>query len=724
MAWLPKVSTTGRIPLPVAIERYFQVALFLLVLTGFGTLASTGTLDLPTVVLVGGALLVRGYLLGRRINTQIPPVWTTYLTLAYAVFYFADYTLLSGNFLTATVHLVLFGMVVRLFSVQRERDHVMLAVLAFLMVLASAVLTVDSVFLLAFAGFMLMAVGTFILMEMRRASRAATISSRDLVDGQVYRRMAFSLAGMVPALVGLILVGGIGIFFLLPRTSAGYLSAFATGNDLSTGFSDRVELGRIGQIQQSTAVVMHVQIDGDRHGQFDLKWRGVALEHFDGKSWSSPVGRAKVARQGAGRFLLDQESTKPFGKHIHYRVLMEPIGSNVFFLAAWPRSLAGAYRVVGQDATGSVFDLDEMHPISVYDAESDVGTPSAPLLRLAGTTYPPRLIDDLALPAKTDRRIAALAQEITGRASNAFDKADTIQRYLTSHYKYTLQLPKAEPADPLANFLFERKEGHCEYFASSMAVMLRSVGIPSRVVNGFRTTEFNDLTSSYVIRASSAHSWVEVYFPGTGWVEFDPTPPAPLLEREGWNRVSLYADAMASFWREWVVNYDIGHQRLLGQNAMQGSRAAVESMRKWARDRYAAMLMSARKTQGRISRAPGRWGAIGIGIAGLLLLAVNARALRGWIQKRRIVAHPETAPRMAATLWYDRMTHRVAKRGWEKQAGQTPQEFVRAIQESPLRDRVSDFTNAYEAARFGESPDHAQRLPELYEEIVAVETRD
>ena len=102
--------------------------------------------------------------------------------------------------------------------------------------------------------------------------------------------------------------------------------------------------------------------------------------------------------------------------------------------------------------------------------------------------------------------------------------------------------------------------------------MLRSVGIPSRVVNGFRTTEFNDLTSSYVIRASSAHSWVEVYFPGTGWVEFDPTPPAPLLEREGWNRVSLYADAMASFWREWVVNYDIGHQRFLGQNAMGRDR--------------------------------------------------------------------------------------------------------------------------------------------------------
>jgi len=323
-----------------------------------------------------------------------------------------------------------------------------------------------------------------------------------------------------------------------------------------------------------------------------------------------------------------------------------------------------------------------------------------------------------------DPRIATLTWEITAKASNPFDKAEAIRAYLTSHYKYTLQLPKSEPADPLANFLFERKEGHCEYFASSMAVMLRTIGIPSRVVNGFRTTEFNDLTSTYVVRASSAHSWVEVYFPNNGWVEFDPTPPAPLLEHEGWSRLSLYADAMASFWREWVVNYDIGHQRSLGQNAMQGSRAAVEKMRDWARRQYDGMLRSARRTQSRISQAPGRWGAVGIGIAGLLLLLVNARALHAWMRNRKIVAHPETAPRLAATLWYDRMTHRLAKRGLEKQAEQTPQEFVRAIQDSPLRTRVSKFTDAYEAARFGESPTDAQRLPDLYEEIAAVETRE
>jgi len=107
------------VTLPQAIERYFQVSLYLLVLTGFGTLASTGTLDAPAVALVGTALLIRGYLLSKRSEAQISARWTNYLTVGYMAFYVADYTLLSGNFLSATVHLVLFGMVIRLFPRRR-----------------------------------------------------------------------------------------------------------------------------------------------------------------------------------------------------------------------------------------------------------------------------------------------------------------------------------------------------------------------------------------------------------------------------------------------------------------------------------------------------------------------------------------------------------------------------------------------------------------------------
>ena len=139
-------SQSGVIPLQRAIDFYFELALYLLVLTGFATLASTGGLDLPSIILVGAALAVRGYFVAKRRPISISERWTTPLTVVYFVFFAADYFVVSHSFLPATIHLALFGVVVRMFSLRRERDYIMLSILAFLMVLASAVLTVDSIF--------------------------------------------------------------------------------------------------------------------------------------------------------------------------------------------------------------------------------------------------------------------------------------------------------------------------------------------------------------------------------------------------------------------------------------------------------------------------------------------------------------------------------------------------------------------------------------------------
>jgi transglutaminase-like putative cysteine protease len=157
--------------------------------------------------------------------------------------------------------------------------------------------------------------------------------------------------------------------------------------------------------------------------------------------------------------------------------------------------------------------------------------------------------------------------------------------------------------------------------------MLRTLGIPSRVVNGFRTTEFNDLTGNYVIRASSAHSWVEAYFPNYCWISFDPTPGTALGGATGWARLGLYVDAMASFWREWIVDYDASHQKTLGEDALRGSRSVIDGMRDWAQGHYAAMLERARRTQERFSNAPRRWGTLGVLLCLLVLAIANIGTL-------------------------------------------------------------------------------------------------
>jgi len=717
-------------PTSGAIERYFNVALFFLVLTGFLMLGATGALDLPALAIVGLALMIRGYSLLARLDLRIPESWATLLTLIYVLIYFADYLFLSGSFLTATIHLVLFLIVMRLFSLQRPRDHYLLAVLAFLMVLASAVLTVGAAFVFAFAAFLFVAVLTFVLMEMRHSLGGAGQASASktaqalAVESEVpgrHRRMAYSLVAIAPALMVLILVCSFFIFFFLPRVSSRYLTAYAPTSDVSTGFSDHLQLGRIGQIQQSNAVVMHIEIDNDAQGLYDLKWRGVALSTFDGQSWSNSFGSTQIPLSGVGVYRLGRpDSGGPINsrRQIHYRVLMEPLGTNVFFLAEKPRALLGNYRPVAIDSGGAIYNLDLEHPISRYEGFSDLPDVAADALRVARSDAAERSDAYLQLPP-IDLRISRLAEQITGGSSNNYDKALAIEQYLRAHFGYTLELPRTRPRDPLAHFLFERKQGHCEYFASSMAVMLRALGIPSRIVNGFRGGEFNDLTGQYVIRASNAHSWVEAFFPGYGWVSFDPTPAGNLSTHNGWSRIQLYVDAAASFWREWIINYDSRHQRELGQTAANNTRRFLDDTRAWIERQHRKLLRVARRAHHQIADFPARWLGSAMGAVLLLMFVSNSRSLvKAW-RAKRLRANPHRSPRESAALWYERMAARLERFGWRKSPSQTPADFVAAIQEPELRTKVAVFTRHYESARFGESVEDAKVLPGLFEEIIA-----
>src|ERR1035438_1195127 len=387
----------------VAIDRYFNVALYLLVLTGFAALSSTGGLDLPAVILVTSALALRGYQLVTRREFAIPERWTTLLTLVYVFVYFADYFFVSRSFLTATVHLVLFAMVVRLFSLQRTRDHYMLAALSFGMVLAAAVLTVGSVFLFAFAAFLLVAVVTFVLMEMRHSvaaepTLALAPRSASPAGASANDRMAYALLAIAPLLMLMILAGSFLIFFLLPRISSRYLTAYTPTSDISTGFTDRVQLGRIGQIQQSSAVVMHVEIENDLQGAYDLKWRGIALSSFDGSVWTNSYEQTPLRPSFDGSYRLEQsaahrtdpgEAISAAGRSIRYRVMMEPLGTNVVFLADRPLSLRGNFRQISIDPAGAVYNLDPDHAVNRYEAESQLPAIDVDELRLAPNSAAP-----------------------------------------------------------------------------------------------------------------------------------------------------------------------------------------------------------------------------------------------------------------------------------------------------------------------------------------------
>ena len=729
------MATTPPKLMPAAgpIERYFEVSLFLLVVTGFVTLLSTGRLDPLSLAMVSLALIARGTLLLRNRSAVIPEKYDTALTLSYLLFYAADYFLISGSFVTASVHLVLFSLVVKLFSVRRDRDYLYLAMLAFLSVLAAAILTVDTVFLAAFSIFLLLGITTFVSFEMRRSAMSDPHrATAPRVPSRVMN--ALTTAGVVLMLA--ILVGSVVLFFVLPRLSAGYLSSLAPRNEFSSGFSDHVQLGEIGQIKQTDNVVMHIQVDGDvKGGRFsEMKWRGIALTQFDGKTWSNPASQENELAPGnaASRYDLlgiqiRRHNLNPYtddyrrARSFSYRVVMEPIGTSVIFLAYVPWQVQANVREVSVDDNGSVYNADHYHLVDSYRAFALLPQPSRADLRAAGGEIPHDIVlADTGLPEHLDPRVRQLAEKVTAAATTPYDKAAAIEQYLRTRYSYTLFMGPERPADPISYFLFERKQGHCEYFASAMAVMLRTIGIPSRVVNGFRGGQYNDLTGQYIIRGRDAHSWVEAYVPGYQWMTFDPTPPDPrVVINPEWGRFLLYLDAAKEFWREWVINYDFLHQRTLSTAATSGGRRMAFDLQRWVRRQYIGLLRRAFRMHRSMSQNPWQWSAGAVG--GCLLIVLLALSPLLWRSLRRssLARNPQRAPRQAASIWYARMTRTLARRGLRKLPSQTPEEFAREIDDELLRGPVQAFTEHYERARFGDSAEDAGKLPQLYEEVAA-----
>ncbi|HEY6970196.1 MAG TPA: DUF3488 and transglutaminase-like domain-containing protein [Candidatus Angelobacter sp.] len=697
-------------------EKFFQGSLYLLLVMGFCALAGTAKLDALSIVLVSIALFVRGYHLYQGSNLLIPERWTTYLTLLYFAFYALDYFFLSQSFVSATVHMVLFIMVMKIFSVQRDRDLLYLAVLSFLMVLAAAVLTVDTIFVFTFCLFMLTAMSTFISMEMRRSERDSRMIA---VSPQNENRFSRSLYGVAGLLALFTLAGATVIFFILPRMNmGGYLHSLGGQADFVTGFSETVNLGGIGRIQQSNAAVMHVQVT---HGMLppDVKWRGVSLANFDGHRWSNPP-RDIAAVERMHNIPLElwplRVNNLPVYSIAHrptlgYRVIMEPVGSYIFFLASTPLSVTGAYNEVAISSGGAVTKNDAGRTIDVYQGEADTSDPSPLIPNSNSQDYPAAISAEyLELPARLDPRIAALARRITANARSNYERAQSIERYLHENLGYTLELP-GQQADPLASFLFERKKGHCEYFASAMAIMLRTLGIPSRVVNGFRGGEYNDVNHTFIIRGRDAHSWVEVFFPQYGWATFDPTPAVPAADR---SRLALYMDALHEMWREWIINYDFNRQVMLSSEITASAGTVQSRLRLWYLTRYAKISQRVREMRGGFT-----YGTLAvICVLGALIIALPF-APRGWraIERSRLLKNPQQAPGSSASLWYARMLKAMARRGLRKTPEQTPEEFASTIPDPEVQKDVVVFTEHYERARFAQSVEDALRLPALYQEL-------
>lgn len=693
------------------VDRFFEFSLLGLLASGFFAVAGSGYLDLPTMVATSAALLIRALIAAGLIRFSPPPLAVTLVTLAYIAFYPVDYFVISRAFIPAAIHLVFFVAVVKIVTTQTDRDYLFLKVIALLELLAACIVSSSSNFFLFLLLFLVLGVATFSSSEIRQ-SRKRGYSPAKISGAGVTPRLAAAVLSLSLA----ILVITAGLFFFLPRTARAAFQHLVSHRYHLAGFSNHVTLGEIGEIEQENVPVMHVKMDHPEDRGLALKWRGAALSEFNGRAWFNRPAPPEILQPDRSKLLrLDDESPERAGRYISYAVYLNDLAQDALFFAGTPQYIRIDSLVVRHPYGNYSAQFTDARTISYQvfsrlDAPGPAADPSSvkPLSDAARETY-------LQLP-RLDPRIRQLSERIVAGETSPVAQARMVENYLRRNYGYTLELPKVEPEDPLAFFLFHRKKGHCEYFASSMAVMLRVLGIPSRVITGFESGIYNPISGSQLIRSSDAHSWVEAWFADRGWTTFDPTPPDPNASKlSAWTRLSFYTDAVDVFWQDWVLNYNLERQLQLASRVGESGRHIrltwTGGPEWWSGRNWAALRAFM-----------DRYGFLWLALLALALLSkfVGPGGWQWWTARQRLLkvqrgeGHPSDA-----TLLYQRMLKSLRRRGIEKPAWLTPNEFARVLQEPELSLLVEDFTSAYNELRFGGNAEAARRIFLLLERLEA-----
>ena len=693
----------------VSVERFFQFSLLGLVASGYLAVAGSGYLDTPTIALTAIGLALRALLICGWIRITTSDRAITGVTLSYVVFFGVDYFLLSGDFLAATVHLVFFLAVMKILTSKTNRDYLYTAIIAFVELVAAAILSVNFSFFLFLALFLLLAMAALTSAEIRRSmSKSRTTARAGL------RRFHPRLAALsVFVSIGILTLTA-GLFFLLPRTADAAFSRLISHRIYIPGFSNHVKLGEIGEFKTSSRSIMHIAIYSTE-SPTGLKWRGGALVDFDGRNWTNPRPQRTPILMEREHINLVPSQLRRNGRRISYMVELDGVENDSLFFTGIPEQVEVHNSHIFKSETDSFHLGHPPQPGFRYEAYSLIEGP--PESTAPSSPFPimgaEERHENLQLP-RLDARIPRLAQTMTAGATTDLERARAIEHHLRTDYSYTLELPKREVEHPLENFLFVRRKGHCEYFASAMVALLRTLGIPARMATGFQSGVYNPITDLWLIRAADAHTWVEAWLPDRGWATFDPTPPDLNPGALGLiTRLNLYLDAADTFWQEWVVSYDPGHQGTLADKLQQGAgRLGI----RWFDSLSGAESVWTQHVNAWFKRYG--MAIVATLVLGFLIWRFSPPLIRMLRIRRRVDqvrrGHASVAD---ATLLYERMLHILKRRGFQKPLWFTPSEFAASLPATPMASRVSQFTSTYNELRFGGRTEVAPQLSALLDQL-------
>jgi protein-glutamine gamma-glutamyltransferase len=700
-------------------EKFFRLVSYAAVFCGFFSLWVSGTFGVLATGLFLAVFVGAWFLEGSRWQIG-EKTGTALIVLALPLFYGAWYLQMipatGGETWIAGMlaRMILCLAAIKLLQKKSDRDWIFLYLMAFFEVLLAAGLSISALYLLSFLTYLLVMACAIIAFEIRKTSRlverkiaGTTAKKEDEVSESNMVMRVRRLPITAVALIIFVVVLALPLFFLLPRVGGAGFGGDQRGLSTQSGFSDRVTLGQFGTIQMNDSVVMRVKLENGSENPNGLYFRGVALDTFDNKAWSKSKNGQQRVRTGGDRDMVVLNEPVIRDSLFIQTIYLEPLDTPVLFALPRAVSIQGSFPFLTSDDYGAVNHARTSERVS-YKAFSDRSVPSAATLRLDDLPYSTEVQNYRSLPPVYDLKIAELAARITEGSKNRYDKAKAVESYLQTSYGYTLE-QKASGRQPLSDFLFNIREGHCEYFATAMAIMLRTQGVATRIVNGFHGGEYNDAVDMTIVRQRNAHAWVEVYFPKEdAWVTFDPTPFAGQSGGGSTSGIAAsfnkYVEALETFWIQYFVAFDNQEQQSLARTVRTGFvdyQARIASYLGVTRDIFSEWLAEVRGDKGiqaslvAVGYAIGYIVAVVIGVLLAIWLFRKVSRLKVWpLLWDRLFSKRHSS----IVEFYDRMLAILATRGFTREPFQTPLEFAYSL-EIP---EALAITQKYNSVRFGE----------------------
>ncbi|HLO25464.1 MAG TPA: DUF3488 and transglutaminase-like domain-containing protein [Geobacteraceae bacterium] len=489
------------------------------------------------------AALACGIIADRKrlhIRAWIPTV----ISFIFFAFYAAQFS--RNNLVGPAVNLLVILLSIRLFSEKTPRNYLQIFALALFSFTSSSLFNLSPVFLVYLFLILVLIAVALVFLTFYSASSEPLVTLKEL-------KQILSTALVMPlAALPLMLV----LFIILPRTQFPLWNFLNISGARVTGLSEKVDPGSAPSVGEVKNVAFRANCE--RLAKARLYWRGIVLNAFEGTAW--------VRRQTPS----GEEGRVVNGPTVRQTIYPEP-GKTAYLVALnIPRTITGVRSSTEQDYTSTA-------------RGGGIGRIKYEAVSVAGDTIEMRKGIDrnfyLTVPGGLSGRLLELGRGIGSQGKSDEEKISLLEReFAARKLRYTtVNLPGGD--FPLDDFLFQKRRGHCEFFASSFAVLLRLAGVPARLVGGYYGGEYNDIGGYYVVTEDMAHVWVEAFVQGKGWVMIDPStlsvnfPVAgERAQKSLAQRLGMAIDAFSYYWNVTVINYDLERQMRLINNAGVGLR--------------------------------------------------------------------------------------------------------------------------------------------------------